>query len=125
MFLTVVIISGAGRPASKQCSGEMRTDGGLWDWYLNCLSGSEPRCIPEEKLGRDEQETWGLGAGRGGGSDNAALGLAMGGAGRQGFRWQPWVDVPGREAIQADGREPAGIGGFCGADADQMSKVGD
>jgi hypothetical protein len=42
--------------------------------------------MPGEKLGRDVQETWGLGAGRGGGSGDAALGLAMGGAGRQGFR---------------------------------------
>jgi hypothetical protein len=81
--------------------------------------------MPGEKLGRDEQETWGLGAGRGGGSGEAALVLAMGGAGRQGFRCQLWVDRPGREAILADGREPAGIGGFCGADADQMSKVVD
>jgi hypothetical protein len=78
--------------------------------------------MPEEKLGRDVQETWGLGR-------DGVVAVATR---HLGWRWvelgvrrQLWVDGPGREAILADGRESAGIGGFCGADAGQMSKVGD
>ena len=78
------------------------------------------------------QEKWGLGAGRGGGSGDAALGLAMGGAGRRGFRWQLWVDGSGREAISlraawfaGDGDRPAqkkaGHGGVAGSDT-QLAK---